>query len=324
MRRSLSCAAVLAVLSAVSPPATASAAACVPTVLPTPPGATVQQVTGTDQAGTWVGVATDQDGEFGVVWRDGGVARLPYGLVPADMNRGGLISGHVWVENFPEEHMRGAVMVLDGEITYLDSGYRVVAAGVNERGDAVGWNYPVHPVVHFTALWPAADRSMRVLDPAWYVPLDIDDGGLSAGLPAEERMPQRVWRFDGSVLREFGPYGPGETSLRLADIDDGKVAATRTDQDGTTRVVVIDAVSGRGVAMAGSEGGTALELENGVVVGKGPRGAMLWRRTAATVLPAPAGMTTREATAVAGDGTEAAGISVAADGTPSATLWRCS
>ncbi len=323
MRRLLSGAAVLTVLGVVLVPTAAAAVTCTPTVLPNPPGATAVSVTGTDYAGTYVGLATDAASTFGVVWRDGTVSRLPNGLVPYDMNRAGTVSGYVEVQEFPERVHSAVLLAADGTITYLDSGYSVVAAGLNERGDAVGWYYPSHPVIHFAALWPAGSPTFETLDPDWYVPLDIDDSGVSIGVPSSADQPQRVWSFDGGVLREYGPYAAGETSIELADIDDGKIAATRTEPDGQSQIVVLDALSGRGAALPASVGATPLEIENGVVVGSGPEGAMLWRRTAATVLPAPAGMTAREASAVNGDGTEAAGISVAADGHTTATVWHC-
>jgi len=324
MRRLLSGAAVLTVLGVVLVPTAAAAATCAPTVLPNPPGATAVSVTGTDYAGTYVGVAVDADSRFGVVWRDGMVSRLPNDLVPYDMNRAGLVSGSVEVQDFPETITSAALMRLDGTITYLDSGYSVAAAGLNERGDAVGWYYPSHPVIHFAALWPAGAQTFETLDPSWYVPLDIDDSGVSIGRPGYDDQPQRVWSFDGTVLREYGPYAAGSTSITLADIDDGTIAATRTEPDGQSQILVLDARSGRGAPLPGSAGGTPLEIENGVVAGSGPQGAMLWRRTAATVLPAPEGMTAREASVVNGDGTEAAGISVAAGGATVATVWRCS
>jgi hypothetical protein len=321
MRRLLSGAAVLTVLGVVLVPTAAVAATCTAAVLPDLPGSTAVSVAGTDYAGAYVGVAADATSQFGVVWRDGGVERLP--ILPYDMNRAGVVSGSVEVHELPERVVSAALLAPDGTITYLTSGYSVAAAGINDRGDAVGWYYPNHPVVHIAALWPAGSSTYETLDPDWYVPLDIDDNGVSIGRPGRDDLPQRVWSFDGTVLAEYGPYAAGDTRIDLADIDDGKIAATRTEPDGRSTIVVLDALSRRGVPLASSEGGTPLEIENGVVVGSGPEGAMLWRRTTATVLPAPAGTTTREASAVNGDGTEAAGISVAANGRTVATVWHC-
>jgi hypothetical protein len=323
VRRSLSCVAVLSVLGAVFAPAAAVAATCTPTALPGLPGTTLYEVTGTDYAGTYVARGADDNGPVGVVWRDGQVSRLPSDLVPYDMNRAGLISGSVHVESLPTSFTRGALMSLDGSITYLDSGYSVAAAGLNERGDAVGWSYPQHPVIHFAALWPAGTTTSEVLDPSWYVPIDIDDAGVSIGKPQDSAMPQRIWRFDGTVVWNYGPYPAGQSSIDLADIDDGTVAATRTHPDGRSEVVLIAVATGAVTALPDSAASTPLEIENGVVVGKGPQGATLWRSSGATVLPAPEGMTTREASALNGDGTEVAGISTTATGEAVATVWRC-
>jgi hypothetical protein len=323
MRRSLSCAAVLSVFAALVAPAAAVAAVCMPAALPGLPGVTLHEVTGTDHAGTYVGRGADAGGQVGLVWQDGQVSRLPNEFVPHDMNRSGLMSGYVTVESFPSSYRAGALMGLDGTITHLDSGYSVVAAGMNERGDAVGWVYPQHPVVHFAALWPAGTTGAEVLDPSWYLPIDIDDDGVSIGKPQDVTQPQRIWRFDGSVVSDYGPYPAGRSSIDLADIDDGEVAAKRTRPDGRFEVVLIDVATGAVTALPGSSSGTPLEIENGVVAGRGPGGATVWRSTGATVLPAPAGTTTREATALDDDGTEVAGISVTAGGEAVATVWRC-
>lgn len=323
MRRALCCAAVLSVLGAVLAPATAAAAVCTPAVLPSLPGVTLHEVTGTDYAGTYVGRGSDADGPVGLVWRDGQVSRLPNGFVPFDMNRAGLMSGNVTVENFPSSFQRGALMRPDGTITYLDSAYSVAAAGLNERGDAVGWVYPEHPVIHFAAVWPAGVTNSGVLDPSWYLPADIDDNGVTIGKPQDSAQPQRIWRFDGTVVRDYGPYQPGRAVIDLADIDGGRVAATRTPPGGQAQVMVIDVATGIMRLYPDSAGGVPLEIENSVVVGTGPRGATMWRATGATVLPAPAGMTTREATALNGNGTEVAGISTTAAGEAVATVWRC-
>lgn len=324
MRRSLSCAAVLSVFAALVAPAAAVAAVCTPTALPGLPGVTLSEVTGTDYAGTYVARGADADGPVGVVWRDGEPSLLPNDFVPFDMNRAGLMSGNVSVESLPSSYQRGALMGLDGTITYLDSAYSVAAAGMNERGDAVGWVYPQHPVIHFAAVWPAGATNSETLDPSWYLPIDIDDNGVSIGKPQDTTQPQRIWAFDGSVVWNYGPYPAGSSSIDLADIDDGTVAAKRTRPDGRFEVVVIDAATGAVTALPGSASGTPLEIENGVVVGKGPQGATMWRSTGATVLPAPAGLTTREATAVNDDGSEVAGISTTASGEVVATVWRCS
>lgn len=323
MRRSLSCAAVLSVAAALVAPAAAVAAVCTPTALPNLPGVMPHEVTGTDYAGTYVGRGDDTGEPAGLVWQGGQVSRLPHGFVPYDMNRAGLMSGYVERENFPSSYRVGALMELDGTITYLDSGYSVAAAGMNERGDAVGWIYPQHPVVHFAALWPAGVPDAEVLDPSWYVPIDIDDAGVSIGKPQDVTQPQRIWRFDGTVLSNYGPYPAGRSSIDLADIDDGTVAAKRTRPDGRFEVVLIDVTTGAVTALPGSSSGTPLEIENGVVVGRGPQGATMWRSTGATVLPAPRGATAREATALNDDGTEVAGISVTAGGEAVATVWRC-
>ncbi|MGB3437896.1 MAG: hypothetical protein WBA97_04000 [Actinophytocola sp.] len=325
MRRSLSRAAVLSVLGAVLGigAAPAAAAVCTPTALPNLPGVSLYEVTGTDHAGTYVARGADADGPAGVVWQDGQVSRLPNGFVPFDMNRAGLMSGNVSVAGFPTSYQRSALMRLDGTTTYLTTAYSTAAAGMNERGDAVGWVYPDHPVIHFAALWPSGATEYDVLDPSWYVPVDIDDDGVSIGKPQDETQPQRIWRFDGTVVRNYGPYPAGHSSIDLADIDDGSVAATRTRPDGRFEVVVIDVATGAVTALPGSASGTPLEIENGVVVGRGPHGATMWRPSGATVLPAPSGLTTREATALNDDGTEAAGISTTASGEAVATVWRC-
>lgn len=324
MRRSLSCAAVLSVLAAVVAPATAVAAVCTPTVLPGLPGVTLHEVTGTDYAGTYVAQGTDAGGQVGVIWRDGVPSVLPGDFVPYDMNRAGVMSGNVRVESFPSSYQRAALMAPDGTITYLSSAYSVAAAGMNERGDSVGWVYPEHPVIHFAAVWPAGSTAYEVLDGSWYIPIDVDDQGFAIGKPADPAMPQRLWRLDGTVVWNYGPYPAGASSLDLADIDDGRVAAKRTRPDGRFEVVVINAATGAVTAPPGSSSGTPLEIENGVVVGKGPAGATMWRPTGATVLPAPAGTATREATALNDDGTEVAGISTTTTGEAVATVWRCS
>ena len=308
--RSLCCA-VLSVAAVVVAPATAAATTCTPATLPSLPGVTLSEVTGTDHAGTYVGRGADAGGPVGLVWQDGQVARLPDDFVPHDMNDAGLMSGTVSVASFPSSYQRGALMDLDGGITYLDSGYSVAAAGLNEDGDAVGWVYPQHPVIHYAAAWPAGTTSAVVLDPTWYVPADVDDDGLAVGRPQDVTRPQRVWRLDGTVVRDF-PAG----TVELADIDDGVLAAARGDE-----VVLIDAESGAVTVLPGT--GTPLEIENGVVVGTGPAGATMWRTSGETVLPAPAGMTTREATAVNGDGTEVAGVSTTPSGDAVATVWQC-
>jgi hypothetical protein len=323
MRRTLSCAAVLSVFAAVVAPAAAVAATCTPTALPGLPGVTLHEVTGTDYAGTYVAQGSDAGGRVGVVWQDGQPSILPNDFVPYDMNRSGVMSGNVSVESFPSSYQQAALMTADGTITYLSSAYSVAAAGLNEGGDSVGWLYPQHPVIHFAAVWAAGSTEFEVLDPSWYVPLDVDDQGYAIGEPADPAQPQRIWRLDGTVVWNYGPYPAGRTSIDLADIDDGKVAAKRTRPDGRSEVVVINAATGAVTALPGSAAGTPLEIENGVVVGRGPSGATMWRATGATVLPAPAGLTTREATALNGDGTEVAGISVTSSGEAVATVWRC-
>lgn len=324
MRRSLSCAAVLSVFGALVAPAAAVAAVCTPTALPSPPGVTLSEVTGTDYAGTYVARGTDADGEVGVIWRDGQPSILPGDFVPYDMNRAGVMSGSVYVESFPSSYRSAVLMQPDGTTTTLGTAYSTAAAGMNERGDAVGWYYPEHPVIHFAAVWPAGSTSFEVLDPSWYIPIDIDDTGLSIGKPQDTTQPQRIWRMDGTVVWNYGPYPPGSSSIDLADIDDGMVAAKRSRPDGRSEVVVISAATGAVTALPGSASGTPLEIENGVVVGRGPQGATMWRSTGATVLPAPAGLTAREATAVNGDGSEVAGISTTSSGEAVATVWRCS
>ena len=323
MRRTLACAAVLSVLAAAVAPAVAVAAVCTPTALPGLPGVTLHEVTGTDHAGTYVAQGTGAGGQVGVIWRDGEPSVLPDGFVPYDMNRAGVMSGNVRVESFPSSYQRAALMAADGTITYLGSGYSVAAAGMNERGDSVGWVYPEHPVIHFAAVWPAGSTTYEVLDGSWYVPIDVDDQGYAVGKPQDPAQPQRVWRLDGTVVWNYGPYPAGGSSLDLADVDDGTVAAKRTRPDGRFEVVVIDAATAAVTALPGSASGTPLEIENGVVVGRGPSGATMWRSTGATVLPAPAGLTSREATAVNGDGTEVAGISTTPSGQAVATVWRC-
>lgn len=324
MRRSLSCAAVLSVFGALVAPAAAVAAVCTPTALPGLPGVTLHEVTGTDYAGTYVARGSDADGEVGVVWRDGQVSELPNDFVPYDMNRSGVMSGNVSVESFPSSYKSAVLMQPDGSTTSLGTAYSTAAAGLNERGDAVGWYWPEHPVIHFAAVWPAGATEFEVLDPSWYLPLDVDDNGFAIGEPQDPTQPQRIWRLDGTVVWNYGPYPPGASSIDLADIDDGKVAAKRTRPDGRFEVVVIDAATGAVTALPGSASGTPLEIENGVVVGKGPQGATMWRSTGATVLPAPAGLTTREATALNDNGSEVAGISTTSSGEAVATVWRCS
>ena len=324
MRRTLVCAAVLSVFAAVVAPAVAVAAVCTPTALPGLPGVALHEVTGTDYAGTYVARGTDADGEVGVIWRDGQPSVLPGDVVPYDMNRSGVISGSVSVEDFPSSYRSAVLVRPDGTITTLGTAYSTAAAGLNERGDAVGWYYPEHPVIHFAVVWPAGSTSYETLDPSWYLPLDIDDNGFSVGKPQDPAQPQRIWRLDGTVVWNYGPYPAGASSLDLADIDDGKVAAKRTRPDGRFEVVLISVATGAVTALPGSASGTPLEIENGVLVGRGPQGATMWRSSGATVLPAPAGLATREATAVNGDGTEVAGISVTSSGDAVATVWRCS
>jgi hypothetical protein len=324
MRRTVSCAAVLSVLAAAVLPAVAVAAVCTPTALPGLPGVTLHEVTGTDHAGTYVARGADADGPVGVIWQDGVPSVLANDFVPFDMNRAGVMSGNVSVASFPSSYQRAALMTVDGTITYLNSAYSVAAAGLNERGDSVGWVYPQHPVVHYAALWPAGATDLETLDPAWYVPVDIDDTGVSIGRPQDQTKPQRIWRFDGTVVWSYGPYPAGTSSIDLADIDDGKVAAKRTRPDGRFEVVLISVATGAVTALPGSASGTPLEIENGVVVGKGASGATMWRATGATVLPPPAGLVAREATVVTGDGTEVAGLSVTSSGEAVATVWRCS
>ncbi|MBB4909965.1 hypothetical protein [Actinophytocola algeriensis] len=323
MRRSLSCAAVLSVFGALVAPAAAVVAVCTPAALPGIPGVTLYEVTGTDYAGTYVARGADADGQAGVIWQDGEPAILPNDFVPYDMNRSGVMSGNVPVADLISDYQRAALMTADGTITYLSTAYSVAAAGLNENGDSVGWLHPEHPVIHFAAVWPAGSTSFEVLDPYWYIPLDVDDQGYAIGEPQDPAQPQRIWRLDGTVVWNYGPYPPSGSSIDLADIDDGTVAAKRTRPDGRFEVVLIDAATGAVTALPGSASGTPLEIENGVVVGKGPQGATMWRSTGATVLPAPAGLTTREATAVNGDGTEVAGISTTASGDAVATVWRC-
>lgn len=319
MRRSALSAAVLSILATVFVPSAASAATCTPTVLPTPPGADVLNVVGTDYAGTYVGTVTGESGGYGVMWRDGQVTALPGGVIPYDMNRSGVVSGTVVEDGFPEQTGMAVLLSPDGEITVLVAGHSAVAAGLNDRGDAVGWLWPVHPVVFMSLLWPAGGGDWVFLEDNGDgdLPSEVDDNGWSIGDP--ESSTQRVWDADGNVRHEFDL-----SEFRLADIDDGAIAATRVTPDGVSRVFVMDAGTGRAMARPGSANGFAIEIENGIVVGRNATSAMMWRPTGPVVLPPPPeAAVSLEATVVNGDGTEVAGISMMASGHHVATLWRC-
>jgi hypothetical protein len=70
-------------------------------------------------------------------------------------------------------------------------------------------------------------------------------------------MPQRIWRIDGIVVWNYGPYPTGQSSIDFADIDDGTVAATRTHPDGRSEGVLIAVATPArrdAVAVRGSDG----------------------------------------------------------------------
>jgi hypothetical protein len=319
MRRSALPAAVLSVFVTVFVPSAASAAACTATTLPAPPGFDVLRVTGTDHAGAYVGVVSDGTTGHGVTWQDGQVTALPGDVIPYDMNRSGVISGTREVQDWPDTITQAVLLAPDGAVTVLDAGYSAVAAGVNDRGDAVGWLWPVHPVIYLSVLWPAGGGDNVYLDDdgSGARPSEIDDNGWSVGDP--QSPTQWVWDAAGNVRHEFD-----RSEFMLADIDDGVIAATRVTPDGLSRVFVMDAATGRAMARPGSVGGYALEIEDGIVVGRNATSAMMWRASGAVVLsPPPGAAVSLEATVVNRDGTEAAGISMLASGNQVATLWRC-
>lgn len=301
--------AALVLAGLVAAPATASAATtCTATVLPTPPGTTVEEVTGTDGQGTFTGSVTGAAGRQGVVWRDGAVSVLGH-FFPRDINESGLMGGYA-----PDPftgNTTAALRPLDGPVRYLTSGYSTWVNGVNDAGDAVGVVLPEHPVVHHQALWRAPDYEFDGFFGSGVDPMEIDDTGLAIGLTDTVGV---VWSTSGEILREYR----ATDGVQLYDLDDGVLAATRNGL-----VVTIDGRTGAETVVRGSRNGVPLEINDGVLVGSAWRMAMLWRGGEAVRLPAPAGTTTREASAVNETGTDLAGISLTAGGAAVPTRWEC-
>lgn len=310
-------------------------AGCTSTLLPDPPGGTVYEVTGTDDQGTYVGRARSADGtRFGVVWRDGGVERLDT-LLPADINRDGLMAGHVEEPDIvpPATRDRAAIQPLDGEVERLPPAaapsragalqYKSAAVGMNNRGDVVGTVSTQFPTGVVASAWTAQDQAWVELSWGRFsLAGDIDDSGLviSPASFSEPAYGGMIWRLDGSEVRVYGPYGDTDTRIDLFAIDDGLLAATRTAPGAGQEIVLIDAETDAVTPVPGSAGATPTDIAGGVIVGKGPDGPMLWRAGEAVALPATGG--TRDVTVVNADGTEAAGVT-GDDGDTHATLWRC-
>lgn len=318
----------------VTPAAAEARTSCTPTLLSNPSGTTAVEVVGTDGNGAYAGVVADETGaRHGVVWRDGAEELLDDDFIPTDINSDGLMSGSVFVpvDDPPfNDHYLASVRPLDGPVEHLTSGYYAVAQGLNDDGDTVGKVLPEHPVVYINAAWYAPERELSGMSgDDGLLPTEIDDTGLILGRRfGSIEGPHVIWATEGSaytetILREYGPYQDGETAIDLVDLDAGEVAASRTDPDGTRVVVTIDGRTGGMAVVPGSTGGTPFEINNGIVVGSGPSGAMMWRAGEAVTLPAAPDTTTREASAVNETGTEIGGVSVRSDGTAVATVWTC-
>jgi hypothetical protein len=308
-------AAVLVLAGLVAAPATASAATtCAATLLPTPPGATVHEVTGTDGDGTFVGVMGDGSGHReGVVWRDGGVTVLDQTFVPNDINESGLMGGYI------TDGLTGravaALRPLDGPVRRLDASYSTWVSGVNDAGDAVGGVFLEHPVVHIPAGWYAPDYELSGFYGGYREPLDVDDTGLAIGRDPLDGTGV-VWAADPARPEELREYDPAAT---LYDLDEGVIVATRYFW-----VLTIDGRTGTQTFVPGGGRGVPHEINNGVIVGTQRGHAAMWRAGETVVLPAPPGTTTREASAVNETGTQVAGVSVRNDGTAVPTPWECS
>lgn len=305
-----------------------AATSCVPELLPNVQGDIPVEVTGSNGAGVYVGIAKSwESGEtYGVVWRDGAAERLDE-LIPLDINSDGLMAGYVKLpDQFGGTYSKAALQPLDGDVEQLPPGgvYHSSARGVNDRGDAVGPVLLEHPVVDWPALWPADDHSESVvLDGGYTGAREIDDAGfiLGADWGNSNGHGGVIWRANGTVLREYAP----ETRTELFDLDNGQAVATRTPPDPNQgqEIVAIDAESGTETVVPNSTWGTPTDINNGVIVGDGPGGPAMWHDGQMIVLPSADNTEAHEVTVVNEDGTELAGMSHWGGDDPVATIWRC-
>lgn len=307
---------------------TGAAAGCVATALPVPPdaaedGAVVNAIL---EPGTYLGRTAAEVGE-GLIWRGGSSA--PLEINPYAVNASGLVVGGS--EDF---HSDAARMQLGGtpeyswNSTYLDQ--------INTAGEAVGGVVFVHTlgVVMRAVWWRPGDAEPAYLPgPSSSDALAIDDLGykIGYGTSSGERR-ELVWGPDGQIMREFGPFGDGDTELYLRDIDDGIALATRYQPNGAKDLVLVDVVTGAVTPLPNTDGISGELFEDGWVAGTVDLSTpVLWHNGVRYDLP-PAVSDTKPRyindLKVFGSTAVLAGSSSPVPGTGSwyltPTIWRCS
>lgn len=303
-----------------------AATSCTASALPMPPGGSNSHVRATNGKGVYVGtVGFSSTSSKGAVWRNGGVEVLDEWFSPTGMNSSGFMSGQALADN---SRTRAAMLQLDGQLEYLagaDSG----ASDVNENGDIVG-SVPVYRGA-IGSVWPVSFRSGRGLTPygTGRAHAIDDDGWILGSYTYSGPVTEYLWRLDGDSAREVRRYQPdadGNNPLRLFDVDNGQVVATRATASGT-EIVVIDAASGAIRPVPGTQDTYPVAINNGVIIGGGPHGDVrptMWRNGETVALPGIAGGRPWQVSTVNANGTEITGNSVKDAGGTIATVWRCS
>lgn len=294
------------------------------TELPTLGGAAI--VNGTDNAGTYYGIARDGTGRGHLVtWRDGTLTDVNAAAdwAAAFGNAAGVVAGTVGAADGSHHGalLRGGAVVRLKEPpgTYISEVTAVDADG-NLLGDVTAGDWLTHAVV-----WPAgAPDTVRVLD----APGGTASGAMAAAdgrISGFAGASGYVWATDGTLVRKVVPTGRGDI-VQLKTTSGRYFYGTQWVQaDGAFRAIAVDA-GGRLSYLPDGQGTAALAANaGGDVAGRdtqhGP--ALIWTGGARIDLPSLPGLPNGFPMALSTDRTVAGALYDDQYRTSHAALWAC-